>query len=315
MKKIISMIAAFMLVAGVTCGCSTNKQTETTETAKTQTIELGTSGLSMDIPESYAKGEISAKDTDESQVAYYVSEESKVDFDVYQWAKAEGETLESTATAEAAEYNSKATAGEFNGVSCMYYEATEESEGTEYKTVSYLFENGDFFAEIVFWMDGDTAADEVSAMINTIAVTGSGKLTTEGTEIVLGTSALKITTPFVYAAGEITAKDTDENQVAYYVSEESKVDFDVYQWAKAEGETLESVATAEAAEYNSKAVAAEFNGVSCMYYEAVEESDGVEYKTVTYIVEDGNDFVEIVFWLDGDNAQETVNSIISTLKK
>ena len=312
MKKFISMIVAVVLIACVATGCSDDKETQA---SATQTIELGTSGLTMDIPESYAQGEISAEDTDESQVAYYASEESKVDFDVYQWAKADGETLESAAAEEAAEYEAEAVAAEFNGVKGMYYEAVEESEGTEYTTASYIFENGDFFAEIVFWMDGETAAEEVSAMLNTIAVADSGALTKEGTEIVLGTSALKITTPFVYVAGEITAEDTNENQVAYYASEESKVDFDVYQWTKAEGETLESAAAEEAAEYEAEAVAAEFNGVPCMYYEAVEESDGVEYKTVTYIAEDGNDFVEIVFWLDGDNAQETVNSIIETLTK
>ena len=163
MRKIISTIVAVLLIACVASGCSDDKQT-----AKTQTIELGTSGLTMVIPASYAKGEISAEDTDESQVAYYVSEESKVDFDVYQWAKAEGETLESVAAEEAAEYESAAVATEFNGVPCMYYEAVEESDGVEYKTVTYIAEDGNDFVEIVFWLDGDDAQEIVNSIINTL---------------------------------------------------------------------------------------------------------------------------------------------------
>ena len=55
--------------------------------------------------------------------------------------------------------------------------------------------------------------------------------------------------------------------------------------------------------------------LTVLKYDAVEESDGTEYPTATYIVEDGSDFVEIVFWLDGENAAETVASIIETLTK
>ena len=311
MKKILtSMVAILVLVCAVSACSSSDAAPE-----ETQTIDLGTSGMTMDIPASYAAGDITAEDTDESQVAYYASEESLVDFDVYQWAKAEGETLESVAAAEAAEYGAEATAAEFNGVACMYYETVEESEGAEYQTATYIFENGDFFVEIVFWLDGNNAADEVNAMISTIAVVGSGEITEEGTEITLGTSSLKITTPVTYTAGDITEEDTAENQVAYYASEESKVDFDVYQWAKAEGETLESVAADEAAEYGAEAETMTVGDLTVMKYSAVEESEGTEYTTVTIIAEDGSDFVEVVFWLDGDDAEAFVNSIIDTLTR
>ena len=306
MKKLISAIAATTLVCAVSA-CAFAEEA--------QIIELGTSGLTMSIPAGYAAGEITAEDTDENQVAYYASEDSQVDFDVYQWAKADGETLEAAAAEEAALYEAEAAAAEFNGVSCMYYEAVEESDGTEYPTLSYMMENGDFFAEVVFWMDGETAAEEVEAMIGTIAAAEAGEMTKEGTEIALGTSSLKITTPFVYAAGELTAEDTDENQVAYYASEESLVDFDVYQWAKAEGETLESVAADEAAEFSAEAEEMKIGDLTVMKYNAVEESEGTEYPTATFITEDGSDFVEIVFWLDGEGAEETAASIMETLTK
>ena len=307
MKKNLSILAAAVVL---TCAVSTCAFAD-----ETQTIELGSSGLTMTVPAGYAPGEITSEDTDESQVAYYASEESLVDFDIYQWAIAEGETLESAAAEEAALFEAEAAAVEFNGVAGMYYEAVEESEGVEYPTTTYIFENGDFFAEVVFWMDGDNAAAEVEAMVSTITAVASAEITEEGTEIVLGTSSLKITTPFVYKAGEITTEDTDESQVAYYVSEDSLVDFDVYQWAKAEGETLEDIAAGEAEEFGAEVETLTIGELTVLKYDAVEESDGTEYPTATYIVEDGSDFVEIVFWLDGENAAETVASIIETLTK
>ena len=93
MKKLISAIAATTLVCAVSA-CAYAEEA--------QIIELGTSGLTMSIPAGYAAGEITAEDTDENQVAYYASEDSQVDFDVYQWAKADGETLEAAAAEEAA---------------------------------------------------------------------------------------------------------------------------------------------------------------------------------------------------------------------
>lgn len=307
MKKELSIIATSMLLV---CAASTCAFAE-----ETQVIELGSSGLTMTIPAGYVQGEITAEDTDDTQVAYYVSEESLVDFDIYQWAIADGETLVSAATEEAATFDAEAVETEFNGVSCMYYEAVEESEGVEYPTVSYMLENGDFFTEVVFWLDGENASAEVEAMISTVTAAESGEITKEGTEIILGTSSLKITTPFVYTAGEITAEDTDESQVAYYASEDSLVDFDVYQWAKAEDETLETVAADEAAEFDAEVETLTIGDLTVMKYNAVEESDGVEYTTATFITEDGSDFVEVVFWLDGEDAEEYVASIIDTLSK
>ena len=136
--------------------------------------------------------------------------------------------MEAVASAEAAEYDSKAEAVEFNGVSGMSYKAVEESDGAEYSTVTYIFENGDFFTEVVFWMDGDDAAKLVDSMVSSVIAGNVAVMTKEGTEIFLGTSSLKITTPVVYTAGKIRTDDTDENQVAYYASKDSKVDFDVY---------------------------------------------------------------------------------------
>ena len=112
-----------------------------------------------------------------------------------------------------------------------------------------------------------------------------------------------------------TAEDTDESQVAYYKSEESLIDFDVYQWAKATGETIESVAEEEAKEYGAEETFEGISGSGIVFegYWAEEEYEGTTYKTLSVIAEDGDIFVEIVFWADGENAELVITEILNTL--
>ena len=49
------------------------------------------------------------------------------------------------------------------------------------------------------------------------------------------------------------------------------------------------------------------------WYRATETYEGVEYTTLTYALEDGDQYVEIVFWLDGENAEQEAQAIIDTL--
>ena len=306
MKKLLAVVIALVLALSMLTAVAED----------TQEIEIGTSGIVITVPASYVAGEISAEDTDENQVGYYKSEAYLVDFDLYQWVKADGETLEGIAAEEAAEFGAVVASSEVNGITVWAYLAVEESEGVEYNTVSCLMENGDIIAEIVFWLDGEGAVEFADGIMETVAIKEAAQITVSGTEIVLGTSALKITTPYVYAKGELSAEDTDENQVAYYKSEECLVDFDVYQWAKAEGETAETVANEEAAKYGSDDVAEIIvNDIIAYGYYANEESDGVTYETFTVITEDGNDFVEIVFWLDGEDAALIMTDIVATLTR
>ena len=159
MKKLIAVITVLVMLLSLTAVLAED----------TQEIALGTSGFAITVPAGYIQGEISAEDTDESQVAYYKSEASLVDFDIYQWAKADGETLETVAAAEAAEYDAVVTDLQVNDITVWFYLTKEEADGVEYETVSYLMENGDYFAEIVFWLDGENATETVDAIIGSIA--------------------------------------------------------------------------------------------------------------------------------------------------
>lgn len=137
----------------------------------------------------------------------------------------------------------------------------------------------------------------------------------EGSVIALGNSGLTLTTEKKYDKGEISTEDTDDNHAAYYASEDSLVDFNVYEWARADGETLDAAAAEEAAEYEAVVEFTEINGFAIAFFNTVEESEGTEYRTITYIIDNGDEFVEVVFRFDGENTEEEVGLIINSLAK
>lgn len=277
--------------------------------ADTQEIRIGTSNVCITVPADYQKGEMAIDETNYGMVAYYYSESDLLDFDLYYWAKATGETLEA---AVAEETENEYTTVEFGGVTFVCYDDVEEDAEESYATRTYIAEDGEYFVEIVFWMDGEGAEEKVTAIMDTVAIKENAGKTGEGL-IRLGTSDLYITAAG-YEKGEITREDTDEAMVAYYFNENSLVDFDIYYWAKATDETLESNAAAEQEEYGAEILDREINGIAAKYYfaEAEESVDG-SFPTATYIIEDGEYLVEIVFWMDGETAADEVEAIISTL--
>lgn len=113
--------------------------------------------------------------------------------------------------------------------------------------------------------------------------------------------------------GEGESPDERETQIAYYYAGENDMDFDVYAWKKESGETVESAAKAET---KADVTTDEINGFEVAYYNAVEEFDGEEYSTTTYLIDDGEgNIVEFVFWLDEDdeNANAKMQEILDTL--
>ena len=91
------------------------------------------------------------------------------------------------------------------------------------------------------------------------------------------------------------------------------MDFDVYQFDK-DGMSLEEYANEEAAEYKADGVEeVTYNGISMMQYYSQEEYDGESYHVANYIFENDDDFVELTFWLDGDDAEELVEKILFSI--
>ena len=127
---------------------------------------LGTSALSVDIPEGYV---LSNDELAEDQVAYYFKDDNSIDFDVYQWEKGDEYTLESEANAFAAFYNTVAEAVTVNGIKGYKYVSTEDYEGHTYTVVNYMFEDEAYIVELCFWTV-DTAEEykAVDEILNTL---------------------------------------------------------------------------------------------------------------------------------------------------
>ena len=133
----------------------------------------------------------------------------------------------------------------------------------------------------------------------------------------LGTSVYTIEIPDSYSEGERTEDEIRDGMVAYLNSPDMALDFDIYQFGK-EGypEDLAEYVMQESSEYENACdivTDGDVNGIDCASYRAREIYDGQEYDTVTYILDGGDEYVEIVFWLDGEEAEAQANEIISSL--
>ena len=127
-------------------------------------------------------------------------------------------------------------------------------------------------------------------------------------DIKIGT--MTITAPDSFVNGEVTDKDREEGVTAYYKSAETLMDFDVYEFPKDEpfDEFVKSFAA-------PNLTREEINGVKAAVYRSTDESEGQEYNTLNYILEDENEYVFVVFWLDGEEAEPQALAIIGSLKK
>ena len=277
-------------------------------------LQLGSSNYSVSIPRSYRNGEVTIEDTIEevqaNQVAYYFSPDSAMDFDIYQFSRPNPEmSLEEFTKKTAADFNgSEVRTRMINGIEVGTYQSRESYDGIEYDVMSALIEDGDDYVEIVFWLDGETAEQEAAAILNTLSEV-------QTFDLHLGTLPFCMSVPEGYRLGDesetVAAK---KGQTWYYYSDNSPLDFDVYQWKK-EGDTLEKYAIEEAREYEAERVDYQtVNGVFLAYYYSYEEYDGQMYSVANYLFEEGQYFMKISFWLDGEIAVRQADRILSTLR-
>lgn len=273
-------------------------------------LQLGSSNYSVSIPRSYRNGEVTIEEVQANQVAYYFSPDSAMDFDIYQFSRPNPEmSLEEFTKKTAADFNgSEVRTRMINGIEVGTYQSRESYDGIEYDVMSALIEDGDDYVEIVFWLDGETAEQEAAAILNTLSEV-------QTFDLHLGTLPFCMSVPEGYRLGDesetVAAK---KGQTWYYYSDNSPLDFDVYQWKK-EGDTLEKYAIEEAREYEAERVDYQtVNDVFLAYYYSYEEYDGQMYSVANYLFEDGQYFMKISFWLDGEIAVRQADRILSTLR-
>ena len=134
----------------------------------------------------------------------------------------------------------------------------------------------------------------------------------------LGSSDYTIEIYDHYVYGEVTEDDIADDQVAYLYSDQSKLDFDVYQFSKeGHAENLEDYVAEEAADYDAVTEIERegvINDIPVAWYRTTEEYEGESYETITYILDNDDQYVEVVFWLDGADAEDEARMIIRTLR-
>lgn len=142
------------------------------EASAKQVLQLGTSGYTLLVDESFEAGELTQEDIDDDMVAYLRSPNTLLDFDVYQFSK-EGypAALEDFTAQEAEEYGalSVTTGMLINGIPAAMYIADETYEDQSYQTATYVLEDGDQYLEITFWLDGEDAYAEAVEIMGTLA--------------------------------------------------------------------------------------------------------------------------------------------------
>ena len=131
----------------------------------------------------------------------------------------------------------------------------------------------------------------------------------------LGASGFAMDVPRSYRNGDVTLDELQSNQIAYYYSPNSDMDFDIYQFLKPDPEmSLEEYLPIAAAAFDGTEVNyRQINGVNVGSYKSKEIYDGVEYDVLVALMEEGNEYVEVVFWLDGDTAEQEAADILNTL--
>ena len=146
-------------------------QDDAQEVQNIRVLQLGSSVYTIEIPDSFEEGERTDEDMKDDMVAYLHSPDTLLDFDIYQFSK-EGypEALADFTEQEAGEYNASeiVTDGNINGIDAAWYRATENYDGQDYETVTYILDSGDEYVEIVFWMDGDSAQEEADQIMNSL---------------------------------------------------------------------------------------------------------------------------------------------------
>ena len=148
-----------------------------------------------------------------------------------------------------------------------------------------------------------------------LALRASGGVTRYEKTAPIGTTGFHVVIPADYTEGAVTERERQDDLVAYYRSDSRLMDFDVYQFAD-EGRALDEYAALEAEEYGAAGIEnVETNGIPLALYYSEEQYDDGVYRVANYIFDAGDDFGELSFWLDGDDAEALTAQIVGSLFK
>ena len=112
-----------------------------------------------------------------------------------------------------------------------------------------------------------------------------------------------------------SAPEEQDNGVHAYISDTLEMNCLSYsrEEAAASGFQPTLQETAEIlAEVGTEAELREVNGIEMLVYRAVDETDGAQ--GIGYVFEDGDRFVEVIFWYATQDAADTAKQIMETIR-
>ena len=307
MKRILALALALVL-ASLACAFAE----EAAEAPQTRRLRLGSSVYTVMIDDAFVAGELTEEDIAAGLIGCYQDDDTGMDLDVFQIAKTDeaAESLDHYAL-QRAQAEAKVEAvwpnDTQNDIHVAWYWA-EDAEAR--KLIAYFLDSGDSYVELRFYLPDSEDTTQVWDTMETLDYMSLKQIS-------VGKSSFTMLVPDDYVQGQISDEDAADDQVAYWYSNATLMDFDIYQFSK-EGQApnIAEYAETEAATYpevSELVTDGEINRIPMAWYRCVDECDEGEYDTITYIFEDGTDYFEIVFWLDGPTAEAEADFIIHNL--
>lgn len=138
----------------------------------------------------------------------------------------------------------------------------------------------------------------------------------ENMQFQIGSTGYTMVLPRSYEEGNVTVDELQEDQVGYYYDPVAGMDFDIYQYKKPDPEmSLEDYVYKSAEEFKGSDIRFRLTqGFYMGTYLCKETYEGVTYDVLVALMEDGDEYVEIVFWLEGENAERTARNILRTIR-
>ena len=287
-------------------------------------LQLGRSQYFLTVSDDFKTDRIGEDNEEKELVGLYRNVETGLEIAVHERNARGFYSFETFAEKKASEYGVISKKIEINGVKMVSYSYSEklvngipveEMGGAVYNQddivtnnyLVYTFPNGnDCFLQASFKLN--ELDNEIEAALAILTIEKKQYLQ-------LGTSGLHVYVPAGYEKGDVTEKEISEGLVGYYRSDQSLMDFDVYQ-IPVEGniEELSEYVRDESQKRDSGALATSINGIPCAYYYATEQYEEKDYRTLVYVFKDNIDYIKMVFWLDGDSFEEAMD-IIDTVWK
>ena len=275
-------------------------------------LPLGSSGYAIKAPAGYTDQGVTEDEYVLGLVSAYLNPSTGIDIEVGQYAAKE-DGFQAFAEAEVALYNGTDYAYEedFNGLTVAGYRSDwTTAEGETLRNATVLLDAGEQYISIDFYwsVDQEDAIDLVRDMINTLG-------TAELAHIRLGSSPYFVTVPKGYYEGDVTDEEAQNGMIAYYLNDNLLFDFDVYESTVDEALTLEDVATQLcAADKGTELTLRDINGIPAYTFTGHDEYDGVEYDTVTAILDSTNgSFIGIVCWIDNEAMRTAALGMLNTI--